>query len=77
MNVSWIKVNAGGKLIAGASDCQITSKIIINLYGARTQANIMGTDPADGGTIKKRKIKRREIEEKKKKSEKKRMKNDY
>lgn len=51
MSVNWIRVNAGGKFIAGSSDCQITSKVIFNFYGSRTTENTMGFDPADGGMI--------------------------
>lgn len=48
VSVDWIKVNAGGKFIAGAPSCQITQRVTFTFHGNRSTANIIGTDPADG-----------------------------
>jgi len=48
LNVQYIRVNSGGKFIAGSADCPINNKITITFFGNRTKANIIGTDPYDG-----------------------------
>lgn len=49
MNVDWIRVNNGGKFIAGSTSCKINKKVIITFHGDRSLANSIGTDPADFG----------------------------
>ncbi|EFC49255.1 hypothetical protein NAEGRDRAFT_56847 [Naegleria gruberi] len=47
LNVEFIKVEKGGKFIAGSADCPITKKITVTCYGTRTLENIIGSDPYD------------------------------
>jgi len=47
LDVEFIRVDAGGKFIAGSETCEINNKITITFFGSKTTANIIGTDPYD------------------------------
>ncbi|PRP77174.1 hypothetical protein PROFUN_14515 [Planoprotostelium fungivorum] len=51
LSSEWIRVQNGGSLIVGTSDCPITKKVTITLNGLRGSTNEMGSDPVDGATF--------------------------
>lgn len=52
LDVNWIKVNRGGKFIAGSNNhesCMINNKVTVTFHGDRSLDMDMGYDPADRG----------------------------
>ena len=50
LDAGWLRVQAGGKLLAGAADCRLTARTEVVLRGARTTLSDMGVD-SDGQKI--------------------------
>ncbi|EFC48803.1 hypothetical protein NAEGRDRAFT_46431 [Naegleria gruberi] len=53
LNLNFIRVESNGSFIMGSSNCPITSKVILTLYGDRVNSSIndIGSDPFDGSKL--------------------------